>query len=101
MDLYIYYKAPREHARQLQAGVETMQAQLRARHGVSTALKRRPREEKMALQADKPDTWMEVYLAIPAGFEHDLSNALAHAALDSLIEGTRHIEHFQDCASCV
>ncbi len=103
MDLYIYYQAPRKNALLLQSGVETMQAQLRARHGVFTALKRRPREEHAESAGDtkKSDTWMEVYLSIPAGFEYDLSNALARTALDSLIEGTRHIEHFQDCAPCV
>ena len=95
MDLYIYYRARSEHAPQLQAQVQAMQTRLRGDHGIAAALKRRPQQD------DISDTWMEVYLDVPADFESSLQQAVDGAALATLIDGVRHIEHFQDCTPCV
>jgi hypothetical protein len=98
MDLYIYYRARSEHAPQLQAQVQAMQTRLRDDHGIAAALKRRPQQDNIA---DTGDTWMEVYLDVPADFESSLQRAVDGAALATLIDGVRHIEHFQDCTPCV
>ncbi|HEY4073780.1 MAG TPA: DUF4936 family protein [Herbaspirillum sp.] len=103
MDLYIYYRVPRALAQQLQAQVNTMQANLRRDHGVAVALKKRPPQTgKTGTDAAEPlDTWMEVYLAVPDDFENTLQQAFDAAAYAGLIDGTRHIEYFLDCTPCV
>jgi uncharacterized protein YbjT (DUF2867 family) len=95
MDLYIYYRAHSTHAQPLQTQVQAMQNRLRRDYGVAAALKRRPPA------ADALDTWMEIYLDVPADFEINLQRAVDDAALAALIDGVRHIENFQDCTSCV
>ncbi|MFL9925991.1 DUF4936 family protein [Herbaspirillum lusitanum] len=94
MDLYIYYKVAGTRIAALQDKVENMQAVLRARHGIQTALKRRPEE------VDGMQTWMEVYMAAPQGFEAELVEASQAAGLPALIDGQRHVERFMDVASC-
>lgn len=105
MDLYIYYRAPRAQAQQLQAQVNAMQADLRRKHNIGAALKRRPPQttnaSANATEAEALDTWMEVYLAVPDDFENALQRAFELAAYAALIDGTRHIEHFLDCTPCV
>ncbi|OWW20020.1 DUF4936 family protein [Noviherbaspirillum denitrificans] len=92
MDLYIYYRVRGDNAPALHARVTAMQQ--RIANGVAVALKRRP-EEKDGLQ-----TWMEVYLAVPEGFEAILQDAVAKDGLAGLIEGPRHTEHFVDIPAC-
>ena len=43
---------------------------------------------------------MEIYLAIPEGFDATLAHAVEHAELDALIDGARHAEYFMDIAPC-
>ena len=94
MDLYIYYRVRSENAAALQGRVESLQQRLEKEYGIVTGLKRRP-QEKDGLQ-----TWMEVYFAVPAGFEAALEDAFAAEGFSALIEGPRHTEHFVDVASC-
>ncbi|RXZ38936.1 DUF4936 family protein [Oxalobacteraceae bacterium CAVE-383] len=104
MDLYIYYRVARTQAAQLQAKVHAMQAQLRHEHGITAALKRRPRPDNGPDDANPPqapDTWMEVYLAVPDDFENTVDRAFDAAGYSPLIDGTRHIEYFLDCTPCV
>jgi len=94
MDIYIYYTARASLAEALSARVLEMQANLAAKCGVSCALKRR--------HADKGGrhTWMEVYLAVPEGFDAILEQAITHSELAALIDGERHSEYFMDASSC-
>lgn len=94
MELYVYYRAAGTDAPQLKARVLAMQAQLTSEYGIQAALKRRPKEEA-GMQ-----TWMEVYLSVPDGFEPVLQQAVHEAGLPALIHGPRHVEHFLDSASC-
>jgi hypothetical protein len=71
-----------------------MQKAIAEKYGVVTALKRRPEEK------DGRHTWMEVYLAVPDGFDAVLERAVAQADLPALIDGQRHTEIFLDCSLC-
>ena len=112
MDLYIYYRVSRAQAQILQALVNAMQTKLRTEYAVRAALKRRPRvdpdqdgnrtdDANVVNATGTPDTWMEVYLAVPDDFESSLQRAFDDAGYAALIDGTRHIEYFQDCTPCV
>jgi len=94
MDLYIYYRVRCEDAQVLQARVAAMQSVLSKEHGIAVALKRRSEKK------DGRQTWMEVYPAVPQGFEASLAHAVAQAKLDALIDGERHTEYFLDVFSC-
>lgn len=94
MDLYIYYRVRSENAAALQVRASAMQHRLAAECGVACGLKRRP-EEKEGRQ-----TWMEVYEAVPDGFEATLDAAVARDGLADLIDGPRHTEHFMDIPAC-
>jgi predicted Co/Zn/Cd cation transporter (cation efflux family) len=94
MDLYVYYRVRVGDATPLQAQVATMQARLRREHGVATALKRRPDAK------DGRHTWMEVYLAVPDGFDAALERAVEQSKLATLIDGERRAERFMDADSC-
>lgn len=98
MDLYIYYRVAPSQATTLFGKLKAMQAVLQADQGISARLKRRP-EEKDGLQ-----TWMEVYEGIAPGqeieFSAKLDKALSAAGIAGLIEGSRHVEHFEDVAVC-
>ncbi len=94
MDLYIYYRVPGADAPVLRSRAAAMQQCLSQEYGIVTGLKRRP-QEKDGLQ-----TWMEIYQAVPEGFEAVLERAVAQAGLTTLIDGTRHIEYFLDASSC-
>jgi hypothetical protein len=71
-----------------------MQQSLSREYAIVSSVKRRP-EEQAGLQ-----TWMEIYQAVPAGFETMLEQAVMQAGLTELIEGQRHTEHFVDVSSC-
>lgn len=94
MDLYIYYRVAEAQAAALLPRVEAMQAALASSHGVQVALKRRP-DSKDGLQ-----TWMEVYGAVPSGFDRALADSVAAAGLGSHISGERHTEVFVDVRPC-
>jgi hypothetical protein len=98
MDLYIYYRVPSARAQQLHGKVKAVQAVLQARFGIAGGLKRRPGEQ------DGLQTWMEVYEHIPPGHEAEftraLERALDDAGIPALIEGARHVERFEDVATC-
>ena len=93
-DLYVYYRVRVGDATQLQAQVATMQSRLTQEYAVAAALKRRPEAK------DGRHTWMEVYLAVPDGFETALNQAVEQVKLAQLIDGERHAEIFLDAASC-
>ncbi|MBC7416299.1 MAG: DUF4936 family protein [Herminiimonas sp.] len=94
MDLYVYYRAQPAEAAGVQAQVESMQGLLRDRWGVRCGLKQRPRVNQ------ERDTWMEIYLAVPADFKATLDAAVAASPLRLLIEGDRHVESFLECLPC-
>ena len=94
MDLYIYYRVPCNRAPELQRQVLALQAKLTQDTGVTAELKRRPQE------LEGRHTWMEVYRHVPPDFECLLSDTIAAAGLDNVIEGERHIEQFLDFSSC-
>lgn len=94
MDLYIYYRVPSNKAPVLQRQVLALQAVLKHDTGVMTELKRRPQE------LEGKHTWMEIYRDVPPDFERLLSDSIAAAGIDTLIEGERHIEQFLDISSC-
>lgn len=94
MDLYIYYRVRSEDAHALRTQASAMQRSLSQEYGIVTALKRRPEEK------DGRQIWMEIYQAVPAGFDAALARAVAHAGLAALIDGQRNTEYFMDVTSC-
>ena len=94
MDLYIYYRVAPGQARQLTHAAVAMQERLRSQDGVAAALKRRPPSGQDAL------TFMEIYTAVPAGFQPVLERAVQEAGLAALIQGSRHVEIFEDAVPC-
>lgn len=94
MDLYIYYRVRTERAPELHARVARMQRCLSQEYGIVSALKRRPQEK------EGRQTWMEVYQAVPDGFEAVLEGAAAQAGLADLIDGQRNTEYFLDIPTC-
>jgi hypothetical protein len=94
MDLYVYYQVPTEQAENLAACVRAMHIFLAEEQGVKGTLKRRPEEQ------NGRHTWMEIYPAIPDGFDKALERAADKAGLRSLIVGTRHNEYFMDAGPC-
>ena len=88
MDYYIYYRVRDTQAPPLREKVLPMQAVLRQQYQVGTALKRRPDLH------DGCQTWMEVYLAAPEGFDAALADAAVAAQIAPHIDGERHIERF-------
>jgi hypothetical protein len=94
MDLYVYYRVRSANTQTLQARVEAMQKRLAREHGIVIGLKRRP-EEKEGRQ-----TWMEIYQAVPSGFETALEHAVSREDLSALIDGQRNTEYFVDVSPC-
>lgn len=94
MDLYIYYRVHRDQSVALRDKVQAMQQCLFQEYGIVFALKRRPDEK------DGRQTWMEIYQAVPAGFDAALERAVAQAGLAELIDGQRHTEYFVDVPLC-
>ncbi len=93
-DLYIYYRVRDEDAALLAPRVRSMQERLVLEHGVDGQLKRRPGS------SSGQQTWMEIYLAAPEGFDTVLATAVTDARLAELTDGARHTEVFMDLASC-
>lgn len=94
MDLYVYYRVCSEHVDELRTRAGAMQRWLSQEYGIVTALKRRPEEK------DGRQTWMEVYLAAPDGFDVMLERAVAQAGLATLTDGQRNTEYFLDVSAC-
>ena len=94
LDLYIYYKVQSVHAAALWPRVQGMQQGLSARHGVVSQLRRRPVEQ------DGRQTWMEIYLDTPAGFDSVLQDAVSQAGIGAQIIGARHTEVFTETSPC-
>lgn len=88
MDYYIYYQVGDAQTQSLRDKVLPMQAALQRHYQIGTALKRRPDRQ------DGRQTWMEVYLAVPDGFDAALAAAWTDAKITPLIQGERHIERF-------
>lgn len=94
MDLYVYYKVPVAQAERVMTTVKAMQDALSREQDVRGALKRRP-EPSNGLH-----TWMEIYRALPAGFDDTLARAVEQSGLADLIVGPRHLEYFMDVFAC-
>jgi hypothetical protein len=94
-DLYIYYQVREADTASLHGAVTAMQAGLASACGAPPQQKRRP-QAKDGLQ-----TWMEVYPAVPDGFEAALAAAVQQSGLLPLTAGPRHTEVFTDFNSCV
>ncbi|SFV13056.1 DUF4936 family protein [Pseudoduganella namucuonensis] len=94
MDLYIYYQVREADTAALHGAVTAMQAGLAANHSVAPQLKRRPQAQ------DGLQTWMEVYPAVPDGFDAALAAAVLRSGLSPLTAGPRHTEAFTDLISC-
>lgn len=94
-DLYIYYQVREDGASALLPLVAALQSELAARYTLAPQLKRRP-QAKNGLQ-----TWMEVYPAVPDGFETALATAVERSGILPLLAGPRHTEVFTDLISCV
>jgi len=98
MDLYIYYRVGQAGADTLHGKLKAVQMVLQTRYGVAAGLKRRPGT------VDGRQTWMEIYEHVPPARADDFLQALQRALDDTgvgaLIEGERHVEHFEDVAPC-
>ncbi|HTN65608.1 MAG TPA: DUF4936 family protein [Burkholderiaceae bacterium] len=94
MDVYVYYRVKNARKFELEARLRALQAGLARSCGIQTRLKRRPGS------VDDCQTWMEIYLDVPAHFDTALADAVRTAGLLALIEGQRHIEYFVDCSVC-
>jgi hypothetical protein len=90
MNLYIYYRVQCERAPQLQQCAVAMQAALLKKHGVAAELQRRHHTQ------NGQHTWMEIYRAVPDGFDAILAHAVAESGLIPMIDGERHMEFFLD-----
>lgn len=94
-DLYIYYQVREADSAALHGAVTAMQAGLAGACGAAPQLKRRPQAR------DGLHTWMEIYPAVPDGFEAALAAAVLQSGLPQWIAGPRHTEVFTDFAPCV
>ena len=94
-DLYIYYQVREDGASTLLPLVAALQSELAARYTLAPQLKRRP-QAKNGLQ-----TWMEVYPAVPDGFDTVLAQAVERSGIQPLLAGPRHTEVFTDLISGV
>lgn len=95
VDLYVYYKLRDEDRANALLAARAMQARLAARWGIAGRLKHRTGAEPGL------STWMEVYAAVPAGFQNSLQAEADAAGLAALAVGGRHAEVFMDLLSCV
>lgn len=95
MDLYVYYKLKAASSADALLAARAMQARLAARWGIAGQLKHRPGAEAGL------STWMEVYPAVPPGFQDSLQAEADAAGLAALAVGGRHVEVFMDFLSCV
>jgi hypothetical protein len=94
-DLYIYYQVREADTAVLHGAVAAMQGALAAGWGITPQLKRRPQAH------EGMQTWMEVYPAVPDGFDAALAAAVQQSGLLPLTAGPRHSEVFTDLISCV
>ncbi|MBI3283985.1 MAG: DUF4936 family protein [Burkholderiales bacterium] len=94
MDCYIYFKASAQQVTEVMQQEALLQAAIGAQTGISARLQRRPQA------SDDCHTWMEIYRAVPPGFEAQLAQALAQTALPGLVHGERHAEYFVDATPC-
>jgi len=100
-ELFIYYRSQAQHAQAVKAAVGAFQHGLRKRHA---------RLEARLLQRDESPpmsiTWMETYRlttkadtpGIDAALQAEIES-LAAPALAGLLDGQRHAEVFEPCAS--
>ena len=94
-ELFIYYRVRAADAREAQAAVSQLHAQLCGTYPrLNARLLRRPAEENGS------QTWMETY-ASPDGISDAMQTRIESEALvmAPLIDGPRHIEVFVACAS--
>lgn len=98
-DYYVYYQVLPANAHALRAQVTAMQARLTAHYGAKTQLKLRAADVDVDV-ASALQTWMEVYSALPPGFEVTLEFAAREAGLQALCASARHMEIFMDLTPC-
>ncbi|MFT5588955.1 MAG: hypothetical protein ACI9ZF_001127 [Bradyrhizobium sp.] len=94
MDIYVYYSIRTDDAALARQRVDTLQQRLNAGYDIRSRLRRQP-EEKNGLQ-----TWMEIYLAVPAGFEDVIERAAAEEGVTAMAQGSRHVEQFVEVTTC-
>jgi hypothetical protein len=100
-ELFIYYRSQAQHAQAVEAAVAAFQHGLRERHArLEARLLRRDESPSMNI------TWMETYrlttTADRPGIDAQLQaeiELLAVPALAGLLDGQRHVEAFEPCAS--
>ena len=90
MDIYIYYTIKDSDCDIAKRRVAELQHGLSDRYGINAQCKRRPEVR------DDLQTWMEIYLNVPVGFEQSIEQAAAEIGLSDMAQNNRHIEHFMD-----
>jgi hypothetical protein len=94
MDLYIYYTIqPGDAALALQR-VTQVQQQVAAAYDIV------PQRKRRVDRNDGMQTWMEIYLAVPSGFDQVIAQAAAENGLTALAQGERHVEYFTELTPC-
>lgn len=93
MDHFVYYRVSVERVASAERAVRSMQGELAGRLQKLPSLKRRP-EAKEGEQ-----TWMEIYLDVPADFEQTLKDAAERHGVTAHT-GPRHVELFMDLPAC-
>jgi hypothetical protein len=95
-ELFVYYRIRADAASAGRAAVLSMQHELRTAHpGLSARLLTRRDESGAA-------TWMETYARPPSGIDATLQDDIDLRAtrLPSFIEGSRHVEAFENDGGC-
>jgi hypothetical protein len=87
MDCYIYYKAPIEHAKQIQDCFAYLQDHL-------LMLVRKPQLQRRPEASNSLDTWMEIYRDIPGNFEEIIAEATKKSGIYKVLVGERRLEYF-------
>lgn len=100
-ELFIYYRSQAQHAQAVKTAVAAFQHALRERHArLEARLLHREESPSMSI------TWMETYRltatadapGIDAALQAEIE-LLAAPALAGLLDGQRHVEAFEPCAS--
>ncbi|MEC5217091.1 hypothetical protein RCH09_002048 [Actimicrobium sp. GrIS 1.19] len=94
MDLYIYYTIQAGDAALALQRVTQLQQQLAAAYDIV------PQRKRRVDQSDGVQTWMEIYPAVPPGFDRVIAQAAAEHGLTALAQGERHVEYFSELTPC-
>lgn len=94
MDIYLYYTIREVDAAMANVRVTAMQQRLANAYTITTSLRRRP-EIRDGLQ-----TWMEIYLNVPAAFDRVIEQAAVEEGVSELAATGRHVEYFMELPPC-